>query len=113
MTEKFGIVEVQVGYWKDGSFPNPAEFVGRMVRFEGNLVYQVNTGYETQRLYHCPEGFRVHENDDRIDNDDGSYELYPARGGGYPPEEHGYYTEDGLLEAWPGLARAVGIGGSG
>ncbi len=112
MAEEFGTVEVQVGYW-EGPYWDPGDFVGRMVRFEGNLVCEVDTGYETLRLYRCPEGFRVHENDDRPGKDDGSYELYPARDEGYPPEEYGYYTQEELLERWPSLAGDVGIGGAG
>jgi hypothetical protein len=79
------------------------------VRFEGHLACEVDTDYETLRLYRCPEGFRVHENDDRLGKDDGSYELYLAPGEVELPEECGHYTEDELLETCPGLAGGVGI----
>lgn len=59
MAEEFGIVEVQVGYW-EGPFWDPGDFVGNLVRFEGNLILEASTGYETLRLYRCPVGFRVH-----------------------------------------------------
>lgn len=112
MTEEFGTVEVQVGYW-EGPYWDPGDFVGRMVRSKGSLVYEVDTGYETLRLYRCPEGFWAHEPSDRPGKDDGSYELYSARGEEYPPEEYGHYTEEEPLEGWPGLAGAVGTGGDG
>ena len=107
MTEEPGMVEVQVGYW-EGPLGNPGRFIGHRERFKGRLVYQENTGYEVLRLYRCPEGFRVRENDDRIDRQDGSYELYPYNEGP-GPERYGYYTAEELVKEWPELARAAGL----
>lgn len=112
MTEGFGTVEVQVGYWESFSLLDPGDFAGGRVRFEGNLVHKVDTAYEILRLYRCPGGFRVHLNDDLPENEDGGYALYPRRGG-QPPDGYGYYTQGELAEKWPELARAAGIGDAG
>lgn len=109
MTEVSGTVEVMVGYFEGKPMSSDERFVGRRVRFEGELIHQVHTGYELLRLYRCPEGFRVYENDDLLGKEDGGYMLYPARGAGYPPEDFGFYTAEELGEGWPALADAAGI----
>ena len=109
MTEASGTVEVMVGYFEGKPMSSDERFVGIRVRFEGELIHKLHTGYEILRLYRCPEGYRVHENDDLPGEEDGGYALYPYSGESYPPELFGYYTAEELREDWPALANAVGI----